>query len=357
MTDLQRDRSDDPPWLRETADEDLADLFSDDEDLLRAAVRRIVDEASEDTELEGRLIDLLETSVELSNDDTSASVWTALILGEIRSFDAVGVLLRILASDEDEELQDAARTALLRIGAPAVHALMRRIDDEEDSRLNAPGYRLLGAVGVLADEPLRLGVRDFLETRLERERRAPATADALDSLCLALARLGDRDRLSDLRRILEEDFSGRNPAIEDAIALLEENPDGTAIVPTYTPWEERYGWLFEDARNTAQRARCDVAGGKSFRLVVQDGAEGAGREVGEIRAPLEGGPSEGEASDEDLDVEAESDDVAKKLRRDISVLRWGLHAADNDESFALEEGPAPTDPEDYDRPQTDDEST
>lgn len=299
---------DDVPWLREMVEDEVLDLFSEDESAARAAVRRLVREAREDEGLEAQLIELVETSLELRNDDTSATAWAALVLGEIRSEGAVEVLLRGLAAEDEEELQEAAGIALLRIGAPAVRALMDRLEDEESPGLRLPGYELLGSVGAVEDEALTRAVRDFLEARLEVERRRPSARGALESLCLAVAHLGDRRQIETIRRINAEDFRGRNPALTDAIEMLEENPSGEAIRPSSPPWEERYGWLFEDERERARVRR-----------------PGATRTV----RPAE------DAGSEDAEQEAE-----EKARRDIEVLYWGLNLDASDEAEGLDDGDA-----------------
>lgn len=282
-----------PPWLREMVDEDLLDLFSDDEDVVRRRVRSLIEEAEGDSDIEGRLIDLLQTAIDLGNDDSQAALWTSIILGEIRSVRAVGTLIRSLASDDDEALQDAAHVAILRIGAPAVESLMEAIDSDEDPRLGIPGYDLLGSTGFLGDEELRSRIVDFLESRIEAEIAHPSRRGSVEALCLALAYLGGRDQVSRMKTILIEDFRGRNVGIREAIEILEENAGGEPIPRDPNPWETRYGWLFEDEepRSLARRARRPPGGG-------EDGGAGesSGRQAGSPRS-------------------------------DLSMLYWGLHAS------------------------------
>ena len=343
--DDESDDRDDIPWLRDMVEEELRELFSDDEMVVHAAVRRLVAEAPGEPWLEQQLIDLLDTSLSLHNDDTSASVWASLVLGEIRSRRGVEVLLRSLATDEDEELQDAAKVALLRVGAPAVQAIMDGLEGEDNPGLHVPGYAVLGSIGALEDAALRRTVLDFLGERLELERAHPAAERALDAVCLALAQLGDRERLERLRRMLAEDFGGRHAGLREASEMLEENPTGEPIVRNFAPWEERYGWLFEDARD---RARVERPRG----------------------SPGQGGESDLEA---ELEEDAEDDDA--KRRRDLDVLFWGLHAAsldhrrddeeetgEDDEAGEDDEPPASgrlddegEDPEPEARPEPDDE--
>src|SRR2546425_948737 len=115
-----KDRADDSgevPWLRDMVDADLEPLFSEDQRVLERTVRSMIRSVVDESDLEGQLVDLLETSLEHQNDDSSASLCATIILGEARSTRAIGVLQRSLASDNDETLQDAASVALLRIGA------------------------------------------------------------------------------------------------------------------------------------------------------------------------------------------------------------------------------------------------
>lgn len=285
------------PWLREMVDDDLLDLFSDDERVVRRKVRSVIEESEDDPSLEGRLIDLLDAALELGNDDTQASLWATVILGELRSVRALGALLRSLASDEDEALQDAAHVAILRIGAPAVEGLMEAIESEEDPRLNLPGYELLGAIGFLADEALRSRALGFLESRIEAERAHPAGKGSLESVCMALAYLGDRSQIAALRRVLVEDFHGRSAGIREAIEILEENATGEPIQREANPWEERYGWLFEDEGPRHRRRR----GGSAT-----DPAEGEGEDreshLSRLYWGLSATASSGEEPDEDLDA-------------------------------------------------------
>lgn len=246
---------DDVEWLREMVDEDLQGLFTEEESSIESAVRHFIPLAIEDAGVERRLLEVVETALDLGNDDTNGSVWATVILGEARSRNAVPLLLRSLSSEADEMLQDAAAVALLRIGTPAMAALMEAIDEEENPLLHSPGYQLLGAAGLIDDELLLQRVRDFFETRLELERREPASRNSLEKLCQAVARVGDRSQAGTIRRILMERYEGSNPVVEDSLAMLEDNPDGRPFVPSVMPWEERYGWLFDDERDGARVER------------------------------------------------------------------------------------------------------
>jgi len=236
-------------------DDDLRALFSEDEETLRRAVPEIIRRSQEDPDVEERLIDLLETFLEEGNDDTNGSVMAVIVLGESGSQRGVGVLLRCLESEADESLQDAALVALLRLGPAAVQKVMEQVDEEESPAFNRAAYRLLGMIGVLEDERLTEGVKDFLDGRAERERHKPRSESAIEDLLRASAHLGDRRQIETVRRILTEDYKNQHPGLRDALEILEENVDGVPFVATVPPWEERYGWLFADEREEARVTR------------------------------------------------------------------------------------------------------
>ena len=238
MTD---EPDDDTPWLREMVDDDLLVLFVDDDEEIARAVRHFMELAQEKTAVEEQLIDLVEISLEHLNDDSSASMWAIVILGEIGSVRAIPVLRHALLADE--VLQDTAQIALLRIGSPAVEAIMDAIDEDENPRLNRAAYPLLGMIGVLEDDLMSDRVANFLQARVPVERRSDREDSALEELFQAIARIGDRRQLETMKEILSEDFSDNNPALQDAIELLEENIAGVAIGASTPPWEERYGWI------------------------------------------------------------------------------------------------------------------
>jgi hypothetical protein len=249
---------DETPWLREMLDEDNEDLlalFSEDEAVLKTTVPHLISRSVEDADMEERLVELLETAVAEQNDDTSASVMTAIILGEIGSARAIGALIRCLALEADEALQDAAQVALLRLGPAAIVRLMETIEEDETPTLNRAAYDLLGRISVLEDTGLNQVVKDFLEMRVELERHKPTQETGLEQLFRASAYLGDRRQIEIMKTVLAEDHRGYQPAIQDALELLEENTDGVPFIASIPPWEEHYGWLFEDQRDEARVTR------------------------------------------------------------------------------------------------------
>jgi HEAT repeat protein len=263
---LLRDEVDDPA---------IQALFEEGSGEFQVAVRYLIEKASSDDGVANLLIETLEASVEEFVDDTDASAWIAIILGEARAFTAIGALLRTFAIDDDETLQEAAALALLRIGPPALDALMEWLDEDPGRELRRAGYQLLGDAGIvdreLAEEEQDFGeqdprniagdgsfvahVREFLRQRIARERYFDATESSLEEAAAAVARLGDRESLAPLRDILKRDFRGMQPVIQDAIEQLEENTDGVPFVPTQPPWVDRYGWLFDDNPEQARVSR------------------------------------------------------------------------------------------------------
>ncbi len=248
-------------------DEDLLALFSEDDEEIARAVRHFVALAAQDSRAEEQLIDLLDLSLEHQNDDSSASVWTAVILGELRSRVAIPLLLRALLVENDEQLQDAAEVALLRIGEPAVEALMTAVEEEGHPHLNRRVYGALGSIGVLDDEFVRDRVMEFLASRVSAERREAPEERGLVDLCGAIARVGDRRQIPVLKELYGAEFASNHPAVLDAIELLEENEAGVAIRATIPPWEERYGWIFagEDDDAPARVSRA-ASGQLTFEL-------------------------------------------------------------------------------------------
>ncbi len=270
--DVEDGTCDKTPWLRDMVGDALLGLFSEDEAKLKRAVRHLIRASRDDPDVEEQLIELLEVAVDEGNDDSSASLMTAVILGEIQSLRAIGILTRCLAWDADEMLEDAAEVALLRVGAPAISKVMETIDEDDNPSFNRPAYGLLGQVGLLGDEALRQKVMDFLETRVETERRKSGADNAIDDLFRASAHLGDRRQLGAMKNVLAVDFRGRHAGIQDSCEMLEENVEGVPFVATQPPWEARYGWLFEDERDGARVTRSG-SGRVSLSFFRGDGEE------------------------------------------------------------------------------------
>ena len=296
------------PWLREMVDDELLGLFSEEEDEVRRTARNLGLRASSDTAVLEKLVDALRTSIERQNDDTRASLWIALILGEIGDPTTTPILLMALGSG-DEPLQEASRDAILRMGAPAIEALMDEIDEEPGPELTDAGYRLLGYVGSLGDPQLLERVMDFLLGQVDREAAKPPDERRIESLFHAGALLGDRRMLKPMDLVLRERFQGRNAAIRDSREMLAENTAGEPLVYDSPPWIQEHRWLFEGS-SRVRRGGPD----QEDDAEEEDGEEGEGEVGMEMEAFLgEGG---GPAVEEEEAGEDES----------LSAYFWGMSA-------------------------------
>jgi hypothetical protein len=264
MPDSELDDLSESPSLKELVDEpELSGLFTEDRQEIARAVRDLVNRAFEDLDFQGRLADALEVAVDENLGEDQAALWIVAILAESRSQAAIHTLLRSFALEDEESLSHASGIALLRIGVPALEALMEWVDEEPGLDLRRQTYGLLGDCGILEEKEYVAEVREFLRTRVARELGKPAGEGALEEAAAAIARLGDYGFLDDLRRIFTEDCGGMNPSLQDSIELLEENPEGLPFVPTTSPWEESYGWIFEDDLESHRVNRAEDEGGEA----------------------------------------------------------------------------------------------
>ncbi|HAK95741.1 MAG TPA: hypothetical protein DCM87_12280 [Planctomycetes bacterium] len=234
----------DDRWLREIADDDEVSLLftAAGDDLLRA-IEVCIELAGRRSAVERRLIELLELAVDEGLDDSSGAVWIALVLGEIQSRPAVPVLVRALAAS-DETLAEAGIDAIKRIGEPAFDALMQALDGAEEPEFEHAAYQAIEGVATWEHPYMLDEVRDFL---LDRVRQPAIGARSIEDAALVLARLGDRRALPVLKKILGNRFKGLNPALQDAIEMLQENNDGVPLASAAIPWQERVRWLAGDA--------------------------------------------------------------------------------------------------------------
>ncbi len=247
MPDSELDDLLNGPSLKDLVDEpELLCLFTESRQEIVQAVRSLVNRALEDGDFQGRLSDALELAIDENLAEEEPVLWIIAILAESRSQGAIHTLLRSFALQEEESLSQASGIALLRIGVPALEALMEWVDEEPGLDLRRQTYSLLGDCGVLEEKEYVEEIREFLRARVARELGRPAGEGALEEAAAASARLGDYGFLDDLRRIFMESCGGENPSLQDSIELLEENPEGIPFVPTISPWEESYGWIFED---------------------------------------------------------------------------------------------------------------
>ena len=261
MPDSELDDLLNRPALKDLVDEpELLGLFTEDRQELQHAVRSLVNQALEDGDFQGRLADALELAIDENLAEEEPVLWIVAILAESRSQGAIHTLLRSFPLEDEESLSQASGIALLRIGVPALEALMEWIDEEPGRDLRRQTYSLLGECGILEEKEYLEEIREFLRSRVARELGKPAAERALEEAAAASARLGDYGFLEDLRRIFMEDCGGMNPGLQDAIELLEENPEAVPFVPTISPWEESYGWIFEDDLESDRVNRAEDGG-------------------------------------------------------------------------------------------------
>ncbi len=275
MPDSELDDLLNGPSLKDLLDEpELLCLFTEDRQQLKEAVRDLVNRALEDGDIQGRLVDALELAIDENLGEEEAVLWIIAILAESRSQGAIHTLLRSFALEEEESLSQASGIALLRIGVPALEALMEWVDEEPGLDLRRQTYSLLGDCGIIEEQEYLEEIREFLRARIARELTKPAGEGALEEAATASARLGDHGFLDMLRRIFRENYGGMNPSLQDAIELLEENPEAVPFVPTISPWEESYGWVFEDDLESHRVNRSDDGGHEADHHHHDCGEEG-----------------------------------------------------------------------------------
>lgn len=239
--------SDDVPWLREMADEEVTDLFESSPRSVQRTVQRLLERLNADADLAETLVDTLLESLEHDNDDTDATLWIILILGRAGIRGATTALVQALGHADSEEVQRVATISLLRLGESGIETLLDTLEEEEalpPPELSLAAYRLFGQLGYLDDTQLHRRVIDFLRVRLELDAGLDEALLLQEQAALALAALGDHESLPALRELQEGSGGGQNPALQDAIELLEENQDGAVRGLDRIPGEEDYEWIF-----------------------------------------------------------------------------------------------------------------
>ncbi len=230
--------------LRDDVDERLLGLFSEDPSLQRTIVSELIERAPTEPDLEEALVEALEMSLEHWNDDTQATLWIVVILGEISLERAVPVIYQAL-STEDELYVAAAVRAFRRIGDAAFNMLLENLDAEkmtEDTFSSA--MRVLEGVR-LHDVP---GTREVIEQQLitfisqpKKGRRGELCSEAA---ALTLAHIGcpqARDAIEHLHNVV---YRRSNSFLQEALDLIDDLPDG---VPSEAelPWHEEFRWALE----------------------------------------------------------------------------------------------------------------
>lgn len=230
------------PWLREMIEnEDLLPLFTSDNEDLHKTIADIMDLANRKKDVERELIHLLEVAATHGNDDTQGALWIMLILGETQSRESIFTLINALKSP-DEALQEGASDAIQRIGEPAFEALMESCAGTPPTEFDQISLATL--TGAIAwEHPYLLDeVRDFIVEKIGNE---DLPQRSLESAALASAMLGDRRALPVLQSLLKARYGGVNAALQDAIGMLEDNPEGAPIPKQIVTWEDRVSQLTE----------------------------------------------------------------------------------------------------------------
>jgi HEAT repeat protein len=224
-------------------DDEVSLLFTAVDEDLAGAIEDCIELAGRRTAIERRLVELLEAAVDEGTDDSSGAMWVALVLGEIQSRSAIPALVRAL-SGHDEALIDAAVDAIKRIGEPAFDAVMQSMEGADNADFEHAACQALEGVAMWEHPYMLAEVRDFI---LERVKSPALPARSLEDGAHALAHLGDLRALPILSKLLKDRFKGNNPAIQDAIEMLDENKAGLPLVTGATPWQERVEWMTGDA--------------------------------------------------------------------------------------------------------------
>ncbi|MCI0651104.1 MAG: HEAT repeat domain-containing protein [Planctomycetes bacterium] len=262
-------------WLREHADERLQGLFSEDGALVHRTVSDVIDEARLDPNLEEIVVDTFSESIAEGNDDTQASVWLAIILGELQSADAIEPLLDALRSDDESLLAGAVR-ALRRIGRPAFEALLGMIEEAEiDCDLYIAVLAALEGVAMYDEAEIRDRLETHLRWRVANPQKGRDGIRAVEAAALALARLGVSDARANIQRTLINACGGRNAFLTEALDIMDEHPRGLPCASSST-WDAEFRWNLTN----------ELPGGDIASLLEDEDVRAAG---GDMRGDGEGG--------------------------------------------------------------------
>lgn len=227
-------------WLRETVDERLLGLFSEQPELIQKTVGNLVHECLVDPEIEEMISDTLAASIESGNDETTGTVWLAVILGEVRSQDAVGSLVQALTVD-DEMLQAAAARSLRRIGARAFEMLLDVIaDDEVDPDMFVVSASCLRGLTLYNLPELQDRAESLLRQYLVHVDGSRDGLRRAEAAALALARLGVADARELVEHALKTAGGNANGFLEDALEMMDEHPDGIPV--SDREWDDEFRW-------------------------------------------------------------------------------------------------------------------
>jgi len=222
-------------WYEGEIDPRVAELFGGDPS---RGVAELAAAALGDDELEAQLVEILQASLDAGADESLGTAAVTIILGEIRSREAVGALLRALGS-ADEMVAAAAVRGLQRVGEPALEPLIELLDGED---LDDDVAELVVAAleGVRAEELPE--TRAQVESRLLGELLGPRLGPRRrERAALALARLGVPRALPAVEQLLATEFPAGNAYLEEAREILVEHPEGLPS-PAEVPWQEELFW-------------------------------------------------------------------------------------------------------------------
>lgn len=227
--------------LLDEADDRLNGLFDDDPHAQRQAVWDVLERAANEPDLEDALLEALELSFSEWTDESQGTLWMVIIVGELRLESAVNLLLRGLGS-EDELVVAAVIRSLRRIGEPAFDAILDELDDDAFG-LEAWRAAITALEGVRShDLPV---VRDTIEERLIALLHRPV--DDRDSIyraeqaALSLARIGVQRSRPIIEKLHTEVLGRANAFLQEALDILEENPEGTPL-SSDLEWTEEFRW-------------------------------------------------------------------------------------------------------------------
>lgn len=170
------------------------------------------------------LIELLE-EIEPDEDDWTP-LWGTIVLGEMRSEEAVPFLIGLLDLPEGDLLSEAAVESLAKIGRPALPTLMEFAAKARSWEARHYAYSAIGLIP--SEESLR-----FLLESLDR--------DALlwSSIAMSLADLDDKRALPALKILSARCDERESPALREAVNILEGRQPAYPRIHTQD-WHVRY---------------------------------------------------------------------------------------------------------------------
>jgi HEAT repeat protein len=162
-----------------------------------------------------------------------ASLWSIIILGEKREVMAIPFLLDIFFTDYDI-LCEATIEALVKIGKDSVLDVINFIENTEDSTIRSYGYEVLGYIN-------NKDTFNYLIRKLKEDE------DCLYQICHSLVSSHNKEAILHLKKILNEEFDGIHPDIEECIEVLEgKRKRDLTNNWLFLNWKDR--WMFLEER-------------------------------------------------------------------------------------------------------------